>query len=292
MNKPGWRRAVCTCPAALATTVLAMSAKRARQRQATRPRTCLFCGAAGPLTREHIYGDWLRNLGYTGDGVREIIPGDGSQPVIQPGGPFSKRLKIVCYPCNNEWMSGMETAAQPLLTAMFNTRGTSVRLDDAAQLTLARWAFKTVAVTAQVSRPTLFPLTHCHDFHQADQPPQHVQIRIGAASIPTFERGEQLAESRFEPRTATITSAGQTTSFPFYRASFRLLTVVFDILGYVAQANMLNIDPTDDLKRALLPLWPSEHPNIWWPPATSLDLIGGMPGLTATPITGTPVITP
>ena len=29
-------------------------------------------GASAPLTDEHVYGKWLRKLGYTGEGVREI----------------------------------------------------------------------------------------------------------------------------------------------------------------------------------------------------------------------------
>jgi hypothetical protein len=102
--------------------------------------------------------------------------------------------------------------------------------------------------------------------------------------------GEQLAESSFKPHVATITSAGHAASFPFYRATFRLMTVVFDILGYVTDHHELAIEPDDNLKRALLPLWPSEHQNIWWPPVTSLDAAGGVPGLLATnQLTGIPI---
>jgi hypothetical protein len=269
---------------------LTMSHKRSPRRQAAPPKACLFCGSVGPLNGEHIYGDWLRNLGYTGEGVREIIPGDGSQPIIQRSGPFNKKLKIVCYPCNNQWMSGMETAAQSLLTAMFNARGSSVMLDATAQVALARWAFKTAAVAAQIDHSDPFPLAHCREFRHTDRPPCHAQIRIGTASIPTLQRGEQLAEFRFEPRTATITQVKQSISFPFYRASFRLLNVVFDILGYVAETDMVDIDPDENLKRTLLPLWPSEHPRIWWPPVISLDVIGGLPGLAAGPIVGIPTL--
>jgi len=221
-----------------------MSHKRSPCRQAAPRRACLFCDSVGPLNSEHIYGDWLRNLGYTGEGVREIIPGDGNEPIIQRGGPFSKKLKVVCYPCNNQWMSSTETAAQPLLTAMFNARGSSVMLDATAQVALARWAFKTAAVATHVDRSGQFPLLHTREFRQTDRPPRHAQIRIGTASIPTLQRGKQLAEFRWEPRTATITRAEHSISFPFYRASFRLLTVVFDILGYVAETDMVNIDPT------------------------------------------------
>ena len=59
---------------------------------------------------------------------------------------------------------------------------------------------------------------------------------------------------------------GKASAPVFYRVTFQLLTVVFDIVGYVAETDFLDIDPGDDLKRAMLPLWPSEHPDIWWPP--------------------------
>ena len=55
--------------------------------------------------------------------------------------------------------------------------------------------------------------------------------------------------------------AGRAASFPFYRATFRLITVVFDIIGYVTDDYEMDISPDDDLKRALLPLWPAEHPT-------------------------------
>lgn len=270
-----------------------MSRNPPQRRQPGIPKkTCLFCGSADRLTDEHIYGKWLRKLGYAGEGVREIIPGDGGQPIIQRGGPFSKTLKIVCRPCNNEWMKGMEENVKPLLIAMFNSRGSSVRLDEAAQLVLARWAFKTAAVASQINYRDPFPIEHRREFHQTDQPPLHTQIRIGAASIPTLPQGEHLAASWFEPRIATITRAGQSTSIPFYRATFRLITVVFDILGYVAPVDMLNVDPTDDFKKLMLPIWPAEHPTIWWPPVTSLDAIGGVPGLISIPLLGAPIILP
>lgn len=266
---------------------------RWQRRHPASQRDCLFCGASGPLTDEHVYGKWLRKLGYTGEGVREIVPGNGSKPIIQRGGPFSKTLKIVCRKCNNEWMSGMETDAEPLLTTMFNARGTSIRLDEPAQLTLARWAFKTAAVLSRIDYSDPFPLAHRREFHQADQPPQHVQIRIGAASVPVHPMGEQLATASFEPRNATVTSEGRSDSFPFYRATFRLLNVAFDIIGYVTDDIELDIDPDDDLKRILLPLWPTRHPTIWWPPVTNLEVIGGLPGLlTTSQFVGIPTLIP
>ena len=44
---------------------------------------------------------------------------------------------------------------------------------------------------------------------------------------------------------------GKASAPPFYRVTFQLLTVVFDIVGYVAETDFLDIDPGDDLKRAM-----------------------------------------
>ncbi|TVZ05071.1 hypothetical protein EAS64_10655 [Trebonia kvetii] len=49
---------------------LGMSRRWSQGRHPSSPRACLFCDATGPLTDEHVYGKWLRKLGYAGEGVR------------------------------------------------------------------------------------------------------------------------------------------------------------------------------------------------------------------------------
>jgi hypothetical protein len=171
-------------------------------------------------------------------------------------------------------MSGMENDAKPLLISMFNAQGAKVVLDEDAQITLARWAFKTIAVLSQVDYGAPIPLRHRREFRQTDRPPQAVYIRIGTASITTDAKGEQLAQAAFQQQDMTMT--GKSTSFPFYRAAFRLLNVAFDITGYDAGADVLAVDPGSELDRVLLPLWPAQHPRIWWPPVESLDTVGGI----------------
>jgi hypothetical protein len=131
------------------------------------------------LTEEHVYPDWLRKLGFGGDGLREIVfNGDPTRTVRQRGGPFSKTLKILCATCNGKWMSGMEQDAKHILIDMFTAR-TPVALDDAKQLILSRWAFKTVAVLSRIARTRSFPTAHCRDFYANDAPP--VQCAAGWA---------------------------------------------------------------------------------------------------------------
>lgn len=253
---------------------------------------CLFCGRVGGLTGQHVFDDWLQGLGFGGEGLREIVEeAEPARRILQPGGPFTKKIRVVCDPCNGIWLSTMEGAAKPLLLEMFRASG-QVMLDGPAQLTLARWAFKIVCVLSQLGSKKTFPLAHCREFRESDLPPTHSQIWIGSASVKVTERGQQLAESRYRPHIANLTVEGRTISAPCYSARFRLLNVVFDIFGHVQAEFGLHADLSEDLRRALLPIWPSEHPTIWWPPATSLDVIGGVQGLADVPLEGIPTVIP
>jgi hypothetical protein len=190
-------------------------------------------------------------------------------------------------------MSGMETAAKDLLIKMFNATG-DVELDEEAQLTLARWAFKTVAVLSQLGRNKTFPLAQCREFQDSDRPPAHSQIWIGSASINVTELGQQLAESRYDPRMANITlDDGRVVNVFCYSARFRLIHVVFDVFGYIPTEEFgLHTDLSPDLRGALLPIWPSESATISWPPATSLDTLGGIQGLASVPVVGVSTVFP
>lgn len=56
----------------------------------------------------------------------------------KPGELFTKKMKVVCAPCNNEWMSGMEDAVKPLLTPII--KGEAVTLEAGDLELIARWA--------------------------------------------------------------------------------------------------------------------------------------------------------
>jgi hypothetical protein len=265
-----------------------MSKSRDRHKNQHAHPVCIFCGRE-KLSGEHIFGDWLRKLGYDGEGVREIIPADGNTPIIQRGGPFSKKLKIVCFPCNNVWMSGMEDDAKPLLMSLFKVRsGERIGLDAREQNILARWAFKTAVVASYVDRAGTFPRAHRREFYRTDTVPRHVKIHLGSLSIPvSHSHGEMLGQTSFQPAEVTIPQTdGSTKRIPAYRAELRLLGVVFTVIGYIDDRDLINIDASEDLGRLLLPLWPSIEPIVYWPPDRDLDVIGGMPGPATVPVIG------
>jgi hypothetical protein len=266
--------------------------RTARERRGAR---CIFCGAKPPLTDEHLFGDWLRKLGHTGEGVHEFIPGDGSEPLIQRGrGIFTKKLKIVCGTCNHEWMSRIEEAAKTLLVQMFNLPSESeIVLNTSDQLALARWAFKTMVIARYAADDSTFPAGHRNfpaalrqEFHRTNNPPQHAQIWIGAASVPdTPTYGEMLVELQYKPIDLTaLNPDGSTTITTAYQSELRLFNVVFVVMGYAADSALVRIDPGGNLGQVLTPLWPPNQNDIVWPPPQSVDTLGGMSALKQLPV--------
>jgi hypothetical protein len=110
-------------------------------------RRCIFCGSDGPLTNEHIFGEWFAKL----INIKEVKP--ASLTHHTPGNPRevdfealpgSAKAKVVCGPCNNEWMSRLEQSAAEVLTPLL--QGQSGQLSVADLEVLAKWAFKTAFV--------------------------------------------------------------------------------------------------------------------------------------------------
>jgi hypothetical protein len=125
--------------------------------------TCIFCGGASgtSITKEHVFPDWLRELfprsplhvhthGITtwGVGSRPGAPVTVRRP--KQGHVTTRQVRVVCTKCNNEWLSGLETRAKPLLLALL--RGERFALGPAEQLLLSTWAAKTCMTAEFIDR--------------------------------------------------------------------------------------------------------------------------------------------
>lgn len=112
---------------------------------------CIFCnGASGTrLTKEHIFPDWLRRF-FPRSPTDSHTHGRTSWVGLEPSTTFtqkqgqagSRRVKVVCQKCNNEWLSDLEKRTKPLLLMLIN--GLPFTLDADAQVALATWAAKTI----------------------------------------------------------------------------------------------------------------------------------------------------
>ena len=126
-------------------------------------RSCVFCGGL-PLTREHVYPQWLRQF----SGPQSFISREGAyQPstpeavvrqnvhskyveVLEQRGAKTPNLhevtvKAVCSTCNNGWMSTLEGEVRPILKKLADH--TSLVLDRKHKTRLAAWAHKCFSCT-------------------------------------------------------------------------------------------------------------------------------------------------
>ena len=129
-------------------------------------RRCIFCGAAGPLTREHIYPQWLREL----PGPREL---HGSRLVEQPilrnktispdrfGFPVTLtfevgkvnpkasdlQIKMLCESCNSGWLGSLEGSVKPLVLQLLDDSDTELTVQQWALI--AAWAAWSVAISTK-----------------------------------------------------------------------------------------------------------------------------------------------
>lgn len=104
-------------------------------------RVCIFCGTT-PLTKEHLWPNWLRRQVGSKDRLDWRIEGDINGESARDHRfsklPFDQQVRAVCAPCNGGWMSKIEAATKPLLLPLLERQG--CRLNRAQQTQVATWA--------------------------------------------------------------------------------------------------------------------------------------------------------
>lgn len=160
---------------------------------------CVFCGAT-PLTNEHVWPQWMRNL----EGpklVRQIAHDYGPYPLprvtwsgdhavlhseVRNGrpAPMDATVKIACGRCNGGWMSRLEQRAKPVLSAMTSNDEMVLPVDDVEMI--AAWSFKTAAMfqyndpaTQAVGRKEMIA------FKRAQLPPSNAGVEVFRADTRT-----------------------------------------------------------------------------------------------------------
>ena len=147
------------------------------------PRKCIFCGCTG-VSKEHIWeSGWLRIF-------RKTLP------IFQPWtlwciertklkkektenrSAYSGTVKLVCRPCNNEWMSQLQNDAKPILLPLMN--GERRALNRREQTILSAWITMFVMVAEfQVPDKVAIQPDARQRFKEALQPPEGTAIWLG-----------------------------------------------------------------------------------------------------------------
>ena len=235
---------------------------------------CIFCGSQ-PTTREHVWADWLKqyipktsvNYSYLSatshkthtEYTRKTVGGDLR----------SRRLQVVCQPCNNGWMSLLQERAKPLLLPLL--KGEITVFDVNQQQVLAAWISMFVMVAEHFDpNKVVSPLPERQILMNEKRTPPNWNIWFGdldqnsdwpallnhfAVPISTPEHIPEIMSNGF-PRPNT-----QTMTFRVGRLYVHVRSSVTDIFENwrFARPNLL------------AQIWPIRRNLIAWPPRIALS---------------------
>jgi len=230
-------------------------------------RACIFCGAGG-LTKEDAWPLWLmrRFPSSTGVVVNAERAGLPSAEWRQAS-PFAK-VRFVCAPCNNGWMSRLESAAKPIVESLLEDAATNLSLDD--QLTLGRWALKCAMVFEALRGPRQW-------FYSPAE-----RAELAAGGIPSgytnawYGRCGDLpgvyclaSDMSDRPDPSTSSANGYLTTMAFGSVAVQVVTIRLSPPEF--RPNRITTDlrpgPWDKL---LLRVWPPAQ-EARWPPQMTFD---------------------
>lgn len=237
-------------------------------------RRCVFCGEAG-LTREHVVPRWLTkvlpeqakwrgqdqtvvHIGRRGPGTELSLP---HREVPEPFGAVT--VKAVCAECNAGWMSDLEQAAAPTLTAL--VRSDRVTLDSSALSSLAAWAVKT-SLMAQLTGATPASLDSVYRAFRAE-PPANAAVWAGAIRSDDWAlRAESVGVLVADPDSEVDMDQPYNTLTTTLGMGSLLLHTVLTARPEVSYP------PLDELfPLAVVRIWPRPEPVDWPPPFALAD---------------------
>jgi hypothetical protein len=234
----------------------------------TAPRPCLFCDA-NANSPEHMWSDWMRPYfprtahdksiethwrvtpGETREGSRRILHGHST----------TRKLKTVCAPCNNGWMSRLEMAAKPILEPMM--RGEPVALAEAQQRILTQWLTLKMMVWEQTDpRARLFKRTETLAFARDRSLPEALRIWLFRTRIPHFARVTRSFTALVEAGQVVGPEAANVQTVLFGAGQF---------VAFILHTRLPQVEIAKHRQVFARPLWPIWRPVLKWPPARVLD---------------------
>lgn len=180
------------------------------------PKTCIFCGGPPPLTKEHIWADWLKKYiprdmaSHTYRSTIEDEANVDSRVKKRPGDPRSSKVRVVCKSCNGGWMSRLQSRAKPILIPL--VVGDKIVLDRFKQETLTAWIAMAVMCSEffQAGRAAISPLER-ERFYKTTTIGKNWKIWIG-----NYQRGDWVGHW-----VHLVSSVGAEDSLPYPTAGGR-----------------------------------------------------------------------
>jgi len=113
-------------------------------------RLCVFCQQPNKSSGEHLFAEWTGQL-INAEDMNHQFAVDKNEPKRWKTAGITHTVTGPCKPCNETWMSDIETVVTPVLGPMI-LHSAATALDRNSQARLAAWATKT-AMVAEFMRP-------------------------------------------------------------------------------------------------------------------------------------------
>ncbi len=224
----------------------------------SRAMACTFCRAAVPLTKEHLFPNWLRKaLPAATKSNYTRRKGDGTTASWRTFSHNTTAL-IACKTCNGGWMSAIEAAAAPLLLPkiVHATPGTLTAQDVAA---VASWVYLKSLVIQTTTVPAVAPGHYYHDLFATHAPRPGTVVWLGALT------GIDAATGFFVG--AKIDSQHQGAAFTGYLATLGVGALAARLIYVPTAVGQLGPVTNPGFHSHLVKIWPGV-PSIAWPPPT------------------------
>lgn len=157
---------------------------------------CIYCGSAGKLTKEHIFGKWmkahLKDQNYTKHMQARLMDENvgvlGRGSLAKSNNISDDSLRIVCSSCNNGWMSTIQNKAKNIIPNLMRHKWILNTPDDV--LSVAQWCTM-VAISFQFATPDMVSLSFENRKRFMDTlcPPSGMKIYCGFSF---YENGTTL----------------------------------------------------------------------------------------------------
>jgi hypothetical protein len=221
---------------------------------------CIFCGSR-PLSGEHGLSSWFRTLArldYPGriESIRDGVVHEKQAPT------FSQKFRVVCEPCNTNWMHDLEEGVKTELSEM--VWGRKTLLLSRTHRLLATWLVKTCCVLEYSSLipGENIPRAHYQQLYERKvRPPDWCQVWLAGANVPASQEEAQLAEwccERIAIPANDITGDAQHWWFGTLRVGAVLLQV------HGSRAGQPKLDRSH-LANRIVQLWPITRHVISFP---------------------------
>lgn len=250
----------------------------------TATRRCVFCGAAGKMSGEHIWPEWISKL-LPEEAAREVVTlhvADSHLGRLRSYQQriFQMRVKGVCEPCNGGWMSRLESAVKPLIGGML--LGRRRLLHPTGQGTLAAWAVLKVMMMQHAFPREIIPVGQYAELYAVrdDRRPPH-GFRVYTARVahtegraePGFFHCNGIARVTGEPITHETPAEGYLATFTV----LDLLVQVFRAQESIGGDDAEWIHPRN-VSPAMRRLWPEPSAFTWGAPTLTASGVAAVSG--------------